>query len=314
MSAGMPASTSAQVAPSTVSGNANSTSNGSVSDSNVMASTGSSSSTTGTRIRLNQLVDWSCPGISTVKPFGRGTDRTASAICSSNRQAVRARAGHVGRQAVQHRELPATVVVQDHRRRRHAAHGGERHHRHNTRLGLHAQSREIAAGAALAPGVAAFHHERQLAPAREQKARLHALALASRQSQHRHHLIEGEPERLERAAIGLDPNLVESRLCRHPHLRHLRHRLEPRANVRGQRLEQLAVRAGQHDLGRRPAKHRGQTALAATRAAVPAANRLAFTRPEDLSPSTRAASRRTAARTVWARTSTGRSDDPRAGW
>ena len=79
----MPARTSAQLAPMTVSGTANSTSTGNVSDSKVRASTRNRSSTTGTRTRWSQLICSSCDDTSTVNPRGLGTARTDSAICSS---------------------------------------------------------------------------------------------------------------------------------------------------------------------------------------------------------------------------------------
>ena len=83
MSSGMPASTRAHDAPSRVSGSAKSTSTGRVSDSKVMASTRKSRATTGSTMRRNQLAASSCPGVSTAKPMGRGTIRTAAAIRSS---------------------------------------------------------------------------------------------------------------------------------------------------------------------------------------------------------------------------------------
>ena len=83
MSSGMPANTSAHIAPSNVSGNAASTRTGRVSDSKATASTRKSSATTGRRIRRNQPPASCRPGVSSVKPRGRGTDRTAAAIWSS---------------------------------------------------------------------------------------------------------------------------------------------------------------------------------------------------------------------------------------
>ena len=79
----MPATTSAQLAPMTVSGTANSTSTGKVSDSKVRASTRNRSSTTGTSTRCSQLVCSSSDDTSTVYPRGLDTARTVSAICSS---------------------------------------------------------------------------------------------------------------------------------------------------------------------------------------------------------------------------------------
>jgi hypothetical protein len=83
MSAGVPVKTSAQVAPSSVSGTAISTRIGSVRLSNVIASVAKSSSSTGTSTRRNQDSARSSASVSTVVPEGRWTSRTASRIRSS---------------------------------------------------------------------------------------------------------------------------------------------------------------------------------------------------------------------------------------
>ncbi len=63
---GIPAKSRAQVAPRIVNGNASRTSSGSVSDSNVTASTANSNSSTGSRIARNQLKFSSSPVVSRV--------------------------------------------------------------------------------------------------------------------------------------------------------------------------------------------------------------------------------------------------------
>ncbi len=65
-SGGVPLSTKAHVAPSSVSGSETSTSSGMVSDSKVTASTANSTRITGTRILRNQLNDAVGSGVSIV--------------------------------------------------------------------------------------------------------------------------------------------------------------------------------------------------------------------------------------------------------
>ena len=177
--------------------------------------------------------------------------------------------------------------MRDHRLRGHAAHRGQRRHRHHPGLGLDAHAAQVAAGAAGAPGVPAFHDEGQFAAGRQHEAGLHPLALAPRQPQERQHLVEGQSERVEGAAVRLDPDLVHARPSRHPGLSDLRHRLQPGTDALGQYPELFAVRSRQLDLGRRSAQQPAQPCLSRT-AAVGAAAHPLFAGAQDLEPLHRA--------------------------
>ena len=131
-------------------------------------------------------------------------------------------------------------------RRRHLPDRRQGAHRRHAGGGVDAQILQFADAGRLARADPLDHH-RHLAPGRQHEAVAHPHAFAADHLQRRQHFVEGQPERLEDAAVRLHPQLFHPRRHPAPGAVDLRQRLETPHQVLRQPLQGRRLRAGEHD-------------------------------------------------------------------